>query len=84
MKMSPEHYAKLKERVTLLLPKIPEHVEHLRKDPKVKVLRMRLLWDLFHATHMHTLYTYEEFDYTDAHIETAMNAIMRELNVEVS
>lgn len=81
MKMSKEHYDALKERVAVLVPQIPAHLDLLRGDPKVKNLGLRLMWDVFHATRISNRYSYQEFDYKDTHIETAMRAVFKELGV---
>ena len=83
MKMSKEHYNVIKERVATLVPQIPAHTERLRADPRVKNLPLRLLWDVFHAARIYELYSYQQFDYKDTHIETAMRAIFKELKVDV-
>lgn len=81
MKMSKLHYDDLKARVALQVPQIEGHRATLRNNPKVKDLSTRLLWDVFHATRIQNAYSYQEFDYKDAHIETAMRAIFKELNI---
>lgn len=81
MKMTDEHYAALKARVQTLVPQIPAHRERLKNDPKVKNLDLRVLWDVFHAAKIYTVYSYQEFDYLDTHVETAMRAIFKELGV---
>lgn len=83
MKMTAEHYAALKAKVEPLVPKIPAHLEGLKKDPKVVNLEVRLLWDVFHTARIWDSYSYQEFDYNDAHIETAMRAIFKEFNIAV-
>ena len=76
MKMSAEHYAKLSARVDQVRGQIADHRAKLSTDPKVKDLEKRLLWDVYHSTRMHQLYTPQQWDYTDAHIETAMRKIL--------
>lgn len=81
MKMTQAHYEALKAKVMPLVPSIPAYRESLKTDPKVKNLDQRVLWDVFHAAKIWKDYSYQEFDYLDAHIETAMRAIFKELDV---
>lgn len=81
MKMTRDHYEALKKKVEPLTQKIITHRESLRGDPKVQNLDTRTLWDTFHATRISNEYTYQEFDYLDTHIETAMRSIFRELGI---
>lgn len=78
MKMSPGHFEALKARVAQVMPQVPAHREKLRNDPRVKDLEKRLLWDVYHSARMHQLYSPQQWDYADAHIETAMRKILRE------
>ena len=79
--MSQEHYNYIKEKVIGVANFIPEYKEHLKTDPRVKDLNKRLLWDVFYSTKIYNNYSYQEFDYKDTHIETAMKAIFKELNL---
>ena len=79
MKMTDEHYATLKARVTIFADKIPAHKKALENDSRVKDIDKRLLWDVFHAAKIFTIYTYQQFDYKDSHIETAMKKILEEV-----
>ena len=83
MKMTQAHYEALKAKVLPLVPSIPAHRESLKTDPNVKDLDQRVLWDVFHAAKIWRDYSCQEFDYRDTHIETAMRAIFKELNVPV-
>ncbi len=83
MKMTPTHYEDLKQKVSVFVSQIPDHIDRLKKDPKVKDLNTRLLWDVFHATKIMNQYSYQEFDYSDAHIETAMRAVFKELKISL-
>ena len=76
MKMTQEHYTKLAERVGQVRAQIPAHRAKLATDPKVKDLERRLLWDVYHAARMYQLYSPQQWDYTDAHIETAMRKLL--------
>ena len=82
IKMSPEHYAAIKSKVEELgANKINAYKEQLKADPKVKDLETRLLFDVFYATKVQNKYSYQEFDYTDAHIKSAMKQIFKELHI---
>lgn len=76
MKMTPEHFSALKARVDQMRGQFAAHREKLAADPKVKDLEKRFLWDVFHACRMHQIYSYQEFNYLDSHIETAMKKIL--------
>ena len=80
-KMTSPHYEALKAKVAMLVPQIPAHRTVLAADVRVKDLSLRVLWDVFHATRIMDDYSYQEFDYLDTHIETAMRAIFKELGV---
>jgi len=83
MKMTKEHYEALKGRVaSLVLHQIPPYRQKLALNPKVRDADLRLLWDAFHATRMFDVYSNQQFDYKDDHIETAMKAIFKDLAVD--
>jgi len=79
--MSQEHYNYIKEKVIGIANLIPKYKEHLKTDTRVKDLNKRLLWDVFYSTKIYNNYSYQEFDYKDTRIETAMKAIFKELNL---
>ena len=89
MKMTREHYADLKQHVKEIADQLPAHYaalvrQHQNPNPRfpvIKDLDRRFLWDVFYASRIQNKYTYQEFDYTGAHIETAMRAVLRELNL---
>lgn len=83
MKMTKEHYDVLKKKVEALLPGIENQRTRISLDPTVKDPSKRLLWDTFHAANIFAEYTYQQFDYLDDHIETAMRSIFKELNVRL-
>jgi hypothetical protein len=83
MKMTKEHYDVLKKKVEALLPGIENQRTRISLDRKVKDPGKRLLWDTFHAANILTAYTYQQFDYLDDHIETAMKSIFKELNIRL-
>jgi len=90
MKMTPAHYAVLKAKLEPLADKIRAHrldLEAQHRDPHplrypVKNVSTRLIWDAYFATGIARDYTYQEFHYTDAHIETAMRAAFRDLKID--
>lgn len=82
IKMSKEHYQKLKSLVEAIgKRKIEDYREALRHDPRVKNLTTRLLFDVFYATKIQNKYSYQEFDYLDSHIASAMKQIFKELHI---
>lgn len=81
MKMSKDHYEFLKKKVSEILPKVKEHRKTLEGDPRVKNLKTRWMWDTFHAIRVFDTFSYQEFDYLDVHIETAMRHIFDELKI---
>ena len=91
MKMTPEHYAVLTARLAPLADKIRAHrleLERQHRDPDPRYypvgnVERRLIWDAFYASKIQRDYTYQEFDYTDAHIETAMRRAFKDLRIDV-
>lgn len=90
MKMSAAHYAELKARVERIgIDKLREHRAHLEQLHRHTDLRystvkdpaMRFLWDAFHASRIARDLGPQNFDYKDAHIETAMRSIFKELGL---
>jgi hypothetical protein len=81
MKMSKEHYEQLRQRVEPFACKIQEHIAYVKNAGNYKNLERRILFDVFHAAKMYQLYSYQEFDYNDSHIQTAMRAIFKELQI---
>lgn len=89
MKMTKEHYADLKSRIEHLAVQIRMHrldLEEQHRNPNplrspVKDPARRLLWDAFYASRIQSAYSYQDFDYTDAHIETAMRSIFKDLGI---
>lgn len=83
MKMSDEHYQALKDRIAVFADRLPAHKEALRTNPRVKDLHRRVRWDAFHAARIFDIYTYRQFDYTDAHIDTALRQIFKDLGISL-
>ena len=82
MAMSKEHYGYLKGRVAAMAGRVRPYRAWLRHLDNVKNLETRLIWDCFHAAKVYEKYSYQEFDYSDAHVETAMKKIFKELEID--
>ncbi len=83
--MSPAHFDVLKTRVLAMREQIPTYAQHIRtnfasvgKTPSAA--ETRIMWDIFYATKIMNSYSYQEFDYKDTHIETAMRKILSEVS----
>lgn len=76
MKMTPEHFAILRDRVTPLLPRLPALEALHQANPRIKDPKRAALWDVYHAARIYELFTYQQWDYDDSHIETAMRRII--------
>lgn len=85
MKMSQAHYAVLKDRLAPIVKsgELNLHIARIKQSGKYKDLATRVLWDAFHACRMYDKYTYQEFDYNDKHVETAMRKAFSELGVVI-
>ena len=83
MKIKPEHYDHMKSAINLIdRRKIFEHAEQLKNDPRVKDIKVRLLFDIFYAAGLSKyacdcLYSYA----SDEHILTALKQIQKELHI---
>lgn len=80
MKIKPEHYQHMLEAIRPLAPRLAEHREKLKGDPRVKDIEKRVRWDAFNAAGLtrwscDTLYPY----LNDDHIDTALRTIMKEI-----
>ena len=84
MKMTAEHYKELKSRILPFVFRINDHIEDVRKTGNFDSLEKRILWDVFHAAKIYNKYSYQEFNYLDSHIETAMKSIFKDLLIEVT
>lgn len=83
MKITTEHYNAIKAKVLPLVDSLPAYFAQLHNDARIKDFETRALFDVFHATRIYNDYSYQEFDYQDAHIKTAMRAIFAELNITI-
>jgi hypothetical protein len=84
MKMTTEHYNALKSRVATFTHQLPAHLEKVKMDSRCKDIETRMLFDIFHGAKMWSIYSYQQFDYTSEHIQTAMKRIAKELNIKVT
>lgn len=77
MKMTPEHYALLKERLDQTIEKIgiESALEH-RKKHLGKDIEMRFRWDLFWTAYTHDMSLFRI--YKDDHIDTAIKKYIKE------
>ena len=83
--MSQAHYAVLKDRLAPVVKggELALHIVAIKRGGNYKDLATRVLWDAFYACRMYDKYTYQEFDYNDSHIETAMRKAFSELGVVI-
>jgi hypothetical protein len=82
MKMKPEHLAIIKQSIKdIARDEVLKYADRLKQAGKFTDFGKRIRWDLFHAINKpvwvcDTLYVY----LNDSHIDSALKAIMRELN----
>ena len=69
MKMTKEHYKALKEKISMVKNNIHKDIQNDTHS----------IWDIFHAAKIFAHYSYQEFDYLDTQIETAIRKILKEL-----
>ena len=77
MKVTKEHYLEMKKQIEPLKHIIKERREYLQTEKNVMDIEKRLRWDLYHAAQINKL-GYDQ--YTDNHIDTALKAIINELD----
>lgn len=80
MKIQADHYQYMKEAMGKIADKIPAHRERIKDDPRIKDMAKRIRWDWLYGAIpsrwiCDTLYPYMN----DAHIDTALRAIVSEL-----
>lgn len=78
MKMTSEHYQLLTERATPW----KEAAVQAAKSGQYPI--KRILWRVFHRAEMYQVYSYQEFDYYDTHIETAMKKLFKDWGIELT
>jgi hypothetical protein len=82
MKIKQEHYEYMKQAIAPLIGKVPAHIEYLKAEGKAKDYNKRLRWDLMYAANLSTFVCDNLYNYMDdTHIDTALRAIMKELNI---
>lgn len=80
MKIKLEHYLHLKNEISKLdRDLIHEHAVKVRASGKFKDFNKRMRWDLFYAARLHD-WSFD-LDYNMDHIDTALRAIMRDLEL---
>ena len=78
MKITDAHYKILRARVLPHMPQYPFLIEQYKRVPKIKSAEAAALWRVYHMARIYDVFTYQEWDYLDAHIETAMRKIIRD------
>ena len=90
MKIKPEHYEHIKTEIKTLVDKADNRERmityklSLANDARVMNLAKRFRWDILYAVSgMSTWLSKEVYPYAnDEHIDTALRAIIRELNLD--
>jgi len=78
MKMLDEHYLAMRKGME---DKLPGLKEGLKRYKYAGLTFGRFLWDVFGSLKIYDKYTYQQFDYKDSHIETAMRKLMDEFGI---
>lgn len=84
MKVTKEHYETIKEAIknTFPMAEIEKHREYITTEGKAKDVSKRLRWDCLYYARMKDLHWKDLYTYcNDSHIDTALKAIMRDLNI---
>lgn len=82
MKIKPEHLAVMRERITAVYPQL-KPLEHYAALPNVKDPAMRRRWDASHLAQLSPFFALEVYSYAnDEHINTALRAILAELDTK--
>lgn len=83
MKMKKEHFEALKQRISIFTNDIPAYIKAVQKGGVYSNLEKRIIWNIFYSTKMYELYSPQEFDYNDSHIETAVRKALKELGYDI-
>ena len=80
MKIKTEHYNFMREKMSVFKTQIPQLRQRIINENKAKDAEKRLRWDLAYLANLtwwlcENVYTYAR----DEHIDTALRAIMKEL-----
>lgn len=85
MKIKPEHYQAIKDRIAPHIPKLKAHREYLLSDKckhKPKDLEKRIRWDFWWIAKIPYEIASEIYEYAnDEHVDTALKKIMKELTM---
>lgn len=82
MKMTPEHFAHLKNEIAHFAELAKEHRKTLRNDPRVNDVEKRLRWDIAHAAKLTPWICSDLYPYlNDTHIDTALRAAVADLHI---
>lgn len=86
MKIKPEHYQQLRSGILTLVAEKPDairaHFQAIERDARVQDVDTRKRWDLLNAANLGELLCREIYAYaTDTHVDTALRAIMREVEL---
>lgn len=80
MKIHPEHYEYMKTKLMTLAPQIQDYRDNIEAEGRARDPEMRLRWDLFYDSGLSRWACDVIYEYAnDSHIDTALRAIMREL-----
>ena len=80
MKIQAEHYEALKHAIKLVAPYAYGHRQFIIDEGRAKDIEMRLRWDMLHASKYDVCSLYGYLN--DTHIDTALKAIMYELELQ--
>lgn len=82
MKITLHHYAHMRSAIAAIpADTIAAIKSHIASDPRVKDAAKRLRWDLSYAAGLTSYICDHVYAYADdAHVDTALRAIVRELN----
>lgn len=81
MKMNETHYKALAAKIMPFRMVIESHIEALKIKGGYRDLEKRVIFDVFHAAKIYNDFTYQEFNYKDSHIETAVKNILKDMGL---
>jgi hypothetical protein len=83
MKITPAHYAHMKQAMSAVADRIPAIRDAIAADPRVRDADKRLRWDLFNDAGLTRWLCDNVYSYAnDDHVDTALRAIMKEIETE--
>lgn len=77
--MTQPHFDTLKARVQPFAEHYGSLVAQYAANPKIKDAGLAARCRILAAAKIYDVYTYQEFDYMDSHVDTAMRKILGEL-----